>query len=90
MHHTEHTRWPVTKHVQVKVWSNSDCLSDPVSTDFWHRDFWIRVGLTSAVGYAPFQDQDEVVLQPTGRGYVANKNKMIGTVRKCVRVVSDW
>lgn len=71
-------------HVQVEVYSNSDCLSeigDP--TDFWsNRDFFLRVGLTGVVSIAPFfAEEAEVEVPPTGRGYVANKNKIVGMVR---------
>lgn len=78
----------------MKASSNSDCLNDPSfesgdCADFWcNRKYWIRVGTTSVVAIAPLEGDGEVVLQPTGRGYVANKNKMIGAVRKRVRVES--
>ena len=65
----------------MHVLSNSDCLSeigDP--TVFWtNRDFWLRVGLTTVVS-----EGQDVVVPPTGRGFVANKNKVIGMVRSRV------
>lgn len=75
--------------MQVEVYSNSDCLSesgDP--TEFWsNRDVWLRFGLTGVVSIAPlFDEETEVVVPATGRGYVANKNKIIGMVRNRARV----
>ena len=53
-------------------------IGDP--TVFWtNRDFWLRVGLTTVVS-----EGQDVVVPPTGRGFVANKNKVIGMVRSRV------
>eukprot|EP00903_Cladosiphon_okamuranus_P014277 g13260.t1 len=66
----------------LDVYSNSDCsggAGDP--TVFWgNRGFWLRVGMTSVLAHALLDPDQEVVLQPTGRGYVANRNKVIGTL----------
>lgn len=72
--------------MQVKVFSNSECLSESGesgdATDFWtNRDYWINVGVTGVVALAPLEQEGDVVVPPTGRGYVANKNKVIGMVR---------
>lgn len=64
------------------MYSNEDC--DTVFSSGFPRDFWIRVGVTSVAANAPFAGEDEVILEPTGRGYLANKNKIIGVVSAVV------
>lgn len=65
---------------QVTVFSNEDCYSSPTFAEALARDVLSRIGITSVVANAPDENGD-VLLFPVGRGYVANKNKIVGTVR---------
>lgn len=67
---------------QVKVSSNEECLNASVYEAGFPRGFGASVGMTSVVASGVPLASDSVTLRPVGRGYVANKNKMVGAVRE--------
>lgn len=62
------------------VSSAEDCTYEGLFEPGFPRGYGARVGMTRIIADQP-TFSGEVVLYPSGRGYVANKNKIIGVVR---------
>lgn len=70
----------------MRVFSNADC-GDTAHTLGYLKTYATSVGLTSSFirFYTPSEELDNDRLEPTGRGYIANRNKVVGAVRRGVR-----
>lgn len=73
-------RTQCTRTGQVLVSSNADCGNASIYEAGFPTGFGARVGLTSIIASQTGDLDEDIVVYPTGRGIIANRNKILGTV----------